>query len=117
MIHEKILLLEGGREAKVVLDGQLAQNTEQLLTGMEILVKDPQDKTFRLPIGTSHPMYWKSKRYDSVKSRLLQWEYSGITKKQINYVIREFQKVLNNSVIGAKFRGKDVRVLKSLKIR
>jgi hypothetical protein len=95
MIHEKIFQLKSGREVKVVVKGYFLHDNPQLSTEYEILIKEPKEKYFRTPIGIDHPQYWKMKRSSVQQAKLIMLEYSGISQRQINQVVTEFNRVLS----------------------
>ncbi|MCE7066391.1 hypothetical protein [Dyadobacter sp. CY326] len=95
MIHEKIFQLKNGREAKVIVKGYFLHDSPQRSTEYEILIREPKEKYFRAPIGINHPQYWKLKRLTSQQARLLVMEYSGVSQRQVNQAINEFNTVLS----------------------
>jgi len=94
MVHEKIFKLAIGREAKIIMNGYLLNNSVEIAIEFEFLLKDSHEKYFRDPIGVNHPRYWKLKRSDQEKSQLLQLQYSGISKKQLSSAIEEFKQLM-----------------------
>jgi hypothetical protein len=95
MIHEKIFQLKGGREVKVIVKGFFLNDSPELSTEYEILIKEPKEKFFRSPIGINHPQYWKMKRSSTQQAKSLILEYSGVSQRQVNQAVSEFNKVLN----------------------
>ncbi|WAC10176.1 hypothetical protein [Dyadobacter pollutisoli] len=95
MIHEKIFQLKSGREVKVVVKGYFLHDNPQLSTEYEILIKEPKEKYFRTAIGTNHPQYWKMRRSSVQQAKLIMLEYSGISQRQVNQAITEFNRVLS----------------------
>ncbi|WP_439558873.1 hypothetical protein [Dyadobacter sp.] len=95
MIHEKIFYLKSGREVKVVVKGYFLNDNPQFNTEYEVLIKEPKEKFFRTPIGTNHPQYWKMKRSTSQQAKMLLLEYSGISQRQVNQAVSEFNKVVS----------------------
>jgi hypothetical protein len=95
MIHEKIFQLKSGREVKVVVKSYFLHDNPQRDTDCEILIREPKEKYFRTPIGVNHPQYWKMKRSSAQQARVILMEYSGITQRQINQVITEFNRILS----------------------
>ncbi|TDE11322.1 hypothetical protein [Dyadobacter psychrotolerans] len=93
MIHEKIFNLAVDREAKVILKGGIPNISGQITIDFEFLIKEKNDRYFRSPIGENHPQYWKLKRLSPERSQLLQLEYSGLSKKQLNAAIKEFKQL------------------------
>ncbi|MCF0069849.1 hypothetical protein LZD49_05155 [Dyadobacter sp. CY261] len=93
MILEKIFPLSVGREAKIVVGGQVVRNRNEIIIDYEFLIREKHDTDFRPPIGPNHPQYWKLKKSTAEKSQLLQLEYSGISRKQIKEVTREFKRL------------------------
>ena len=94
MIHEKIFNLAVDREAKIIVKGTMSNLSRQVTMDFEFLIKDKNDGYFRSPIGINHPQYWKLKRATPEKSQLLELEYSGISRKQLNLAIREFKQLI-----------------------
>ena len=92
MIHEKLFNLTTDREAKVIVKGNVI-NGGQVIIDFEFLIKDKNDRYFHPPIGINHPQYWKLKRFSHAKGLLLQMQYSGLSKKQVNAALREFKQL------------------------
>ena len=99
MIHEKTFDLAVDREAKIIVKGSLSNNTKQVTIDFEFLIKDKNDKYFRSPIGINHPQYWKLKKFTPEKAQLLQLEYSGISRKQLNIALREFKQLVGHGYV------------------
>ena len=99
MIHEKTFDLAIDREAKIIVKGSLANNSKQVTIDFEFLIKDKNDKYFRSPIGINHPQYWKLKKFSPEKAQLLQLEYSGISRKQLNIALREFKQLVGHGYV------------------
>ncbi|MCE6988183.1 hypothetical protein [Dyadobacter sp. CY323] len=95
MIHEKIFQLKSGREVKVIVKGFHLHDNPQFSTDCEILIKEPKEKYFRTPIGTNHPQYWKMKRSTPQQAKLLLMEYSGVSQRQVNQTLTEFNRIVN----------------------
>jgi hypothetical protein len=113
MIHERIFRLAVGREAKIIVKGHPSKITNEVTFDLEFLIRD-NESDFRPPIGSNHPQYWKLKKYTPEKSRFLQLEYSGVSRKQLRETIDEFKSLFEP---GYTFKDKtqiDARV-KSLK--
>ena len=91
MIHEKTFDLAVDRSAKIIVKGSLSNNSRQVTIDFEFLIKDKNDRYFRSPIGLNHPQYWKLQKLTAEKAQLLQLEYSGISRKQLNVALREFK--------------------------
>lgn len=94
MILEKIFYLSVGREAKIVVKGQVGRNRGEMIIDYEFLIRERLDTDFRPPIGPNHPQYWKLKKSTAEKSQLLQLEYSGISRKQLKEVTQEFKRLV-----------------------
>ena len=62
MIYEKIFRHAVGREAKVIVKGEKARYSNNIVVELEFLVKDTHDLNFHQPIGKNHPQYWKLKK-------------------------------------------------------
>jgi hypothetical protein len=90
---EKTFHLSVGREAKIVVKGQLAHNRREIIIDYEFLIREKHDIDFRSPIGPNHPQYWKLKKSTPEKSQLLELEYSGISRRQLKEVTREFKRL------------------------
>lgn len=99
MIHEKTFLLETGRAVKVIIRGYSSVMESEISTKLEVLIKDPKEAYFHLPIGITHPQFWKLKRMGQEQAQLLQIAYSGISQKQINKAMKEFRQVATSSVL------------------
>lgn len=93
MVLEKIFHLSVGREAKIVVKGQVARSRSEIVIDYEFLIREKHDTDFREPIGPNHPQYWKLKKSTPERSQLLQLEYSGISRKQLKEVTREFKRL------------------------
>ena len=93
MVYEKIFNLAVDREAKVILRGGMPNMSGQITVDFEFLIKEKNDRYFRAPIGVNHPQYWKLKRLSPERAQLLQLEYSGLSKKQLNISIKEFKQL------------------------
>lgn len=94
MIHEKTFILAIGREAKIIVSGKIQRNGKEIEVSFEFLIKDSHDQYFHSPIGLNHPQYWKLKKSKAEKAQLLQMEYSGVSRKQLNEAIREFRHLI-----------------------
>ena len=94
MVHEKTFNLAVDREAKIIVHGNIPASSRQVDIDFEFLIKDKNDLYFRSPIGIYHPQYWKLKKLTSEKSQMLQLEYSGLSRKQLNIAIKEFKQVV-----------------------
>ncbi|HEV7378392.1 MAG TPA: hypothetical protein VGN64_01250 [Dyadobacter sp.] len=117
MIHEKIFKLAVGREAKIVIKSQIARNSSEVNFDLEFLIRDHEEH-FRAPIGMNHPQFWKLKKYTAEKSRFLQLEYSGLSRKQLKESIEEFKAMFG---AGYTFRDKTeigarVKSLKGIRV-
>lgn len=91
MTHEKTFTLDTGRSVKLITKTDVKC---QGGTDIEVLIKEPKEENYRLPIGKTHPKYWKLKGLDARKTRMLQMRYSGISDKQIRKAIKEFNELL-----------------------
>lgn len=113
MKHEKIFKLAVGREAKIIVKGHPSMGINEVTYELEFLIRD-NESDFRSPIGPNHPQYWKMQKYSSEKSRFLQLEYSGLSRKQLKEAINEFKDLFE---AGYTFRDKTeiVEKVKSLK--
>ena len=99
MIHEKIFNLSVDREAQIIVKGSTPNNSRQINIDFEFLIKDKNERYFRSPIGINHPQYWKLKKLTPEKSQLLQLQYSGLSRKQLNAAIREFKQLFGPGYI------------------
>jgi len=91
MTHEKTFILETGRSVKVIAKALPVKDPSKIETEIEVLIKEPREENYRPAIGQTHPKYWKLRKLDSLKIRMLQIKYSGVSEKQIRKTIREFQ--------------------------
>ncbi|KAA6438266.1 hypothetical protein FEM33_16305 [Dyadobacter flavalbus] len=91
MVLEKAFYVGGGRVAKIIVRGRFTRSRNEVALDFEFLIKEKNDTDFRQPIGENHPKYWKLKKSDSGRSRLLQLEYSGISRKQLREAISAFK--------------------------
>ncbi|QRQ99864.1 hypothetical protein [Dyadobacter sandarakinus] len=96
MKHEKEITLETGRAIKIIMEGSPVQEQQDLQIDLDVLIKDPKDKTFHRPIENTHPKYWKLKSMDERQSKLMQIKYSGLPDKQIRKALKEFLQMLPN---------------------
>ena len=99
MIHEKTFSLQTGRIIKIIIRGYFSPMEPAIKTSLEVLIKDPKEEYFHTPIGILHPQFWKLKKMDQEKARMLQITYSGISQKQINKAMREFEEIAASSVL------------------
>ena len=65
---------------------------DEIIIEYDFLIRYKHDTDFREPIGPNHPQYWKLKKSTPERAQLLQLEYSGISRKQIREVTREFKR-------------------------
>ncbi|SEJ02511.1 hypothetical protein SAMN04487995_3088 [Dyadobacter koreensis] len=91
MIYEKIFRHAVGREAKVIIKGEKARYSNNIVVELEFLVKDTHDLNFHQPIGKNHPQYWKLKKSTPERAYYLQLEYSGVSRKEILETVKEFK--------------------------
>ncbi|MBE9463911.1 hypothetical protein ACFP1I_08050 [Dyadobacter subterraneus] len=91
MIYEKRFILTVGREAKIILKGDIEKDSTDVLIDFEFLIKDSHENDFHDPITSNHPQYWKLKKSTPQKAQLLQMEYSGVSRKQLHSAINEFK--------------------------
>jgi hypothetical protein len=117
MIHEKLFKLTIDREAKVIVKGNVI-GSGQVVIDFEFLIKDKNDQYFHQPIGINHPQYWKLKRYPHAKGLLLQMQYSGLSKKQVNAALREFKQLAGinytfSDAFGVEERTKGLKGIRS----
>lgn len=94
MVHEKIFTLKNRREVKVIFKSIQNAVTQKLKIDYEILIREPGEKSFRLPIGVSHPKYWKLQTVSKEQGRELILMYSGITRRHLLEVEREFNNLI-----------------------
>jgi geranylgeranyl pyrophosphate synthase len=99
MRQEKIFILETGRAIKVITEGLLADDLSKITVTSRVLIKDPREDDFHLPITETHPKYWKLKKLDQEQARLLHIRYSGVTDKQIRKAVKEFEQMLSPAVM------------------
>ena len=97
MLHETILTLKTGRFVKVTACEMITGTDSEV--ELNVLIKDPNEAQFRPSIGYSHPKYWKLKTLDPSQRKLLELEYAGISKKEINRVAKEFRSILRRTAI------------------
>lgn len=100
MLKEKLLTLKTGRCIKLIArrltSADMASSIE-----VEILMKDPNESNFRPLIGCNHPIYQRLTSVSNFQRKLLELQYSGITKPDIQKVITE---------LGSLFTGKNIKV-------
>lgn len=96
MNYEKEITLETGRAIKIIMQGNPVQEQKGMEVDLDVLIKDPKDKTYHHPIENTHPKYWKLKTLNEQQSRLMQIKYSGIPDKQIRKALKEFQQLFPN---------------------
>lgn len=94
MIYEKIFSLTIGREAKIVVKADVRKRKREIIVDFDFLIKDTHENIFHEPIVLNHPQYWKLKKASDKKSRQMQMEYSGISRKQLLLVMDEFQELV-----------------------
>lgn len=96
---EKIYDLAAGREAKVIVSEEHSPAFTKNEIRIEVLIKDPKENEFHLPITETHPQFWKLKRLDPNQRRMLQYQYSGITEKQVRKAIKEYRQLCSQSLV------------------
>jgi hypothetical protein len=89
MVHEKIFTLKNRREVKVILKSIQHSIAQKLKFDYEILIREPGEKSFRFPIGISHPKYWKLQNAGKEQGHKLILTYSGITRRHLLEAERE----------------------------
>ncbi len=94
MVHEKIFTLKNRREVKIIFKSIQNAVTQKLKFDYEILIREPGEKSFRLPIGVSHPKYWKLQKVGKEQGRELILMYSGITQRHLLEAEREFNNLI-----------------------
>ena len=94
MKYEKGFVLLTGRLVKIIITGILAPDLSKVSIETDVLIKDINDEHFHLPIGNSHPRYWKLKRLNAEQAKILQIRYSGLTQRQLRKTMREFEQML-----------------------
>ncbi|CAG5017721.1 hypothetical protein DYBT9275_05832 [Dyadobacter sp. CECT 9275] len=99
MKHEKTVTLKTGRLLKIIVTEVHSLLCSEGTIQVEVLVMDPKDDDFRLPIGESHPQFWKLKRLNEQQARTLQIQYSGVMDKQIKRAIKEFRRMTDELVL------------------
>lgn len=99
MRQEKIFVLETGRCLKVITEGLLANDFSKITITVNVLIKDPKEEEFHLPIVETHPKFWKLKKLDAEQARALQTEYSGVSEKQLRKAVKEFEQMLSPAVL------------------
>jgi hypothetical protein len=117
MIHEKLFNLTTDRDAKVIVKGNIT-SAGAVVIDFEFLIKDKNDRYFHPPIGINHPQYWKLKRFPHPKGLLLQMQYSGLSKKQVNTALREFKQLAGmnyefSDAFGVEERAKGLKGIRS----
>lgn len=95
MKQEKIFVLETGRSIKIITEGILAEDLSKVTITTTVLIKNPREEEFHLPIGETHPKFWKLKQLDEEKSRLLHIKYSGVTDKMLKKAAKAFDQMLH----------------------
>jgi len=96
MIYEKTFSLSIAREAKIVVKAEIRKRKREITVDLDFLIRDTHEDIFHPPIGINHPRYWKLKKVPDQKSRQMQMEYSGISRKQLLLVMTEFRELVGN---------------------
>lgn len=94
MVHERIFTLKSLRQVKIVFQVSDQSGNRDPKIDYEILIKEPEEKTFRPPIGLTHPKYWKLQAASDKQKRELIVLYSGISRKQIQLALKELNERL-----------------------
>ena len=94
MVHEKVFTLKNRREVKVIYKSIPNPISQKLKFEYEILIREPGEKAFRIPIGISHPKCWKLQKATKEQGRELVLVYSGITRRHLLEVEKEFNNLL-----------------------
>lgn len=97
MNFEKTLVLQTGWSVKVIVAMQRSEDVYN--TALEVLIKEPWETVYHLPIENSHPKYWKLQSMDRDKSRKLQIAYSGLSDKDIRKAIKDLEKQLTLNLV------------------
>ncbi|GGB95655.1 hypothetical protein [Dyadobacter sediminis] len=96
---EKVYSLAAGREAKVIVSEEDKPDFTKSGIRIEVLIKDPRENEFHLPITETHPQFWKLKRLDADQCSILQYQYSGITEKQVRKAIKEYKQLCGLALV------------------
>ena len=118
MIYEKVIKLAVNREVKIVVNGQNLNREKQITIELDFFIKDGSSELFHPLIGTDHPQYWKFKNYSSEKSQFLQFEYSGVSRNQLNDAIDAFRRQFgaDYSFVFKADIGKRIKHLKGIRV-
>ena len=100
MTHEKTFILFANRLVKLIIKTS-RQFPASARVELDVLIREANEQQFRVPIGTTHPQYWKLRKLDAEQAALLQIKYSGITRKQIQSAIKELHDVDLNLAFAA----------------
>jgi hypothetical protein len=95
---EKIYILAAGREAKVIVSEERSPAYTKSGIRIDVLIKDPRENEYHLPITETHPQFWKLKRLDPNQGRMLQYQYSGVSEKQVRKAIKEYRQMCSQAV-------------------
>jgi hypothetical protein len=98
MTHEKIFILETGREVKLTTKGTLDADLSKVTIEMHVSIKDYLDTNFRLPVDVRHPKYWALQKLNPLQARMLQLKCSGLLKKHIKQALHEFENLYQRQV-------------------
>ena len=93
-LHEIIVKLKTGRYVKVTASEIMVLDHTDLKIQVEVLIKEPKETAFRPLIGVCHPQYYKLKNLSPWQQKLLELQYAGIGKKQIQKILNEFKKII-----------------------
>jgi len=99
MLHEIIVKLKTGRYVKISASEILAIDHTDFKIQMDVLIKEPKESDFRPLIGVCHPQYYKLKNLSLWQQKLLELQYAGIGKKQIQKILNEFKKIILGVVL------------------
>ena len=98
MIYKKTYLQLSGRSLMVVVKGFINSEEYDVTTELEVLVKEPDEKDFYPPVGIGHFAYEKLLSLGKDDARQLQIIYSGITLKQMNQTLTEFEQIKRSAI-------------------
>ena len=93
MIYEKTFLQPNERLVRIIIRGHSVPGELEVRTELEVLVKETDDADFYPPVVIGHPSYEKLKMLSKEQAAQLQIFNSGITVRQINQALTEFDEI------------------------
>ncbi|GGH26772.1 hypothetical protein GCM10007423_12010 [Dyadobacter endophyticus] len=99
MVHEKIFKVGVAREVKVIVKGFPSKDLKRVSKFFEIRVKEAGQALFQNPTGISLPVPQQIHKPDQKQLAGKVIALSGISETHIQVTVREFDRILESSVL------------------